>query len=134
MYDLALSEHGDLFVAANRDLAGISGVDLIEQRIRTRLKVHRGSWVYDTEETFGSYLYRTINLPPEEAEARAEDYVREALQPMEDIAVVDVEVITTDRDATAIVHYQLVDEERGPEGDIREFQMVFQDAAEAEGV
>jgi hypothetical protein len=43
-YDLAISEHGDLILAGNRDLGGVSGVDLLNQRIQTRLRLHRGSW------------------------------------------------------------------------------------------
>lgn len=134
MYDLALSEHGDLVIAGNRDLAGISGIDLIEQRIRTRLKVYRGSWVYDEDQTFGSNLFQAVSLPPDQVEERINGYVREALQPMDDISVVDVGVVTTSHDATVFVSYQVVDDEIGAEGEIREFQMVVQEASEAEGV
>jgi phage baseplate assembly protein W len=106
-WDLALSEHGDLIFAANRDLAGISGIDLIEQRMRIRMVVHRGSWVYDTDQTLGSNLRRLIGMSPEQAASTAPALVREALRAMDEITVDDVNVQATDRDITLIVLYKL---------------------------
>lgn len=90
MFDLALSPNGDLILAGNRDLAGISGADLVEQRIRLRLRLRRGTWVYDENETLGSQLHRMIGMAPEEAHNSVGAYVREALRTMDDINVDDV--------------------------------------------
>jgi hypothetical protein len=90
-FDLAISEHGDLIVAGNRDLAGISGGDLLTQRILIRLRLHRGSWFYDENGTLGSFLHQIIGNSadrPIEVEAR----VREALSAMDD----EIEIIEID--------------------------------------
>lgn len=88
-WDTAISEHGDLIFGANRDLAGISGIDLIEQRIKLRLKIHRGSWVYDTDGTLGSNLQRVIGMSPGDAHSAVGAFVREALRPMADEISID---------------------------------------------
>jgi hypothetical protein len=132
-YDIAMSEHGDLVVSGSRDLAGISGTDLIEQRIRTRLRIRRGSWVYDTEGDLGSNLERVINQEPTQAERSIQNYVREALEPMEEISVVGVTTDYTDLSLTLSVQYQLLDIEGEAEGEIQDFQITLQSAAEAGG-
>jgi hypothetical protein len=88
-YDLALSPHGDLILAGNRDLAGISGEDLVNQRITIRLISHRGSWLYDFEQTFGSDLYQTFGKSPDAA-LEVDARVRDALRPMGDIEIQDI--------------------------------------------
>src|SRR3954451_12829264 len=90
-WDLVLSDAGDLIFGPNRDLAGISGTDLIEQRMKIRLRVHRGSWVYDTNGSFGSNLTQTIGMPPDQAHTSINAFVREALRPMADeIEITDI--------------------------------------------
>jgi hypothetical protein len=89
MFDLAIAGNGDLIMAGNSDLAGISGTDLLEQRMRLRLVLHRGTWAYDRDGTLGSSLYRLIGMAPDDANAAVEPYVREALRPMSDEITVD---------------------------------------------
>jgi hypothetical protein len=84
MWDLAISEHGDLIFSANRDLAGISGTDLIDQRIGIRLRLQRASWIYDDDGSLGSNLHTLIGLSPADAQATANALVREALREMDD--------------------------------------------------
>jgi len=115
MFDLAFSSPGDLIVAGNGDLAGISGTDLLEQRIRLRLTMHRDSWVYDATSTLGSLLYKLIGMSPEQADSVVEPYVRDALRPMADEITVDqvwhsVEQINdmTPRGITIVVLYRVV--------------------------
>jgi hypothetical protein len=115
-YDLALSGHGDLVVSGNRDLAGISGTDLIEQRIRLRLRVQRGSWIYDETQTLGSNLNNVIGMEPERAQSVADNLVREALIRMTEITVSGVTLIYGDKDVTTVVHYQITSEGEGSEG------------------
>jgi phage baseplate assembly protein W len=97
MFDLTISEHGDLVLAGNRDLAGVSGTDLVNQRIRLRLIVHRGEWFYDRDGTFGSNLHDILGKSPASA-IQTDAYVREALRSMEDISIED---ISTDYDEDA---------------------------------
>jgi phage baseplate assembly protein W len=101
MYDLAISEHGDLVMAGNRDLAGISGTDLLEQRMRVRLTLHRGSWAFDSTNTLGSSLYTLIGMSPDKAGSSIQPYVRQALRPLEtEITIDDVWVAYEQADGT----------------------------------
>lgn len=112
-WDLAISDYGDLILAGNRDLAGVSGDDLTSQRITTRLLVHRGTWFYDSEGTFGSDLYQTVGKTPGqnlEIDAR----VRDALRGMEDIVVDDVAWQYADDGKSVVVRVVWAD---NPEGD-----------------
>lgn len=106
-WDLAISEHGDLIFGANRDLAGVSGINLIEQRMKIRLKLQRGSWVFDDTETLGGNLHILIGQAPDKAAQAAPALVREALRPMEEINVDDVLVDTTNNDVTLKIFYSL---------------------------
>lgn len=106
-YDLAISDHGDLIVTAHRDLAGISGQALIEQRIKIRLRLHRGAWIFDTTKTLGSQLFTLSGLPTEKAQVYVDAYVREALKEMDEISVTEVQVVSTTHDVSLVVSYQL---------------------------
>lgn len=92
MFDLAISDHGDLIVAGNRDLEGISGTNLLDQRIVIRLKIQRGSWYYDTDGTIGSFLFRVLGSDPNAA-LEVDTYVREALRAMPEISVEEVQPV-----------------------------------------
>jgi phage gp46-like protein len=105
-FDLAISEHGDLIMTAHRDLAGISGSGLVEQRMRIRMMLHRGEWIFDSTASLGSQLHTLSGMPSDQASRYASAYVREALKDMEEISVEDVQVITTSHDITLVVHYQ----------------------------
>lgn len=104
-YDLAISEQGDLIITAHRDLAGTSGQALIEQRMKTRLRLHRGEWLFDTTQTLGSQLFTLSGLPQEKAQAYVDAYVREALRDMDEISVDSVQIAATDHDLTLAVQY-----------------------------
>lgn len=106
-WDLALSEHGDFIFAGNRDFAGVSGLDEIEQRMKTRMKVRRGTWVFDTQKTLGSNLFRLIGMPPNQAADSAQVFVREALRGMDEISVTNVQTVLSDTDITIIVFYRV---------------------------
>jgi|SRR5215467_2391557 len=111
MYDLAISPHGDLIMSGNRDLAGVSGVDLVNQRITIRLVSHRGTWFYDTDKTFGSDLYQTFGKSADSA-LDVDARVREALRPMSDIDIQDI-VWLYDEDTKSLivkVEYTVSDE------------------------
>lgn len=133
MFDLALAANGDLVFAANRDLAGVSGIDLIEQRIKLRLKLRRGTWLYDPERTLGSQLFRLSGASADEASTALTAYVQEALRPMASEIVVneirhmfddgevregpDEVTAAVNRSLTVIVNYSVVDDlQPGTEG------------------
>jgi len=88
-WDLRISlETGDLIFAPNMDLAGVIDLDVVQQRIHTRLKTDRGSFIYDTVGTLGSRLrHLGTRLNSTNFEQGIEFYIREALEPMGDIAI-----------------------------------------------
>lgn len=92
-YDLEIDgTTGDLVFAPSRDLAGVSGSALTKQRILIRCKVPRATWLYDSDGTFGSDLYKISNAPGPSQLAQAPALVHEALMPMDDIKIDDVQV------------------------------------------
>lgn len=105
-YDIAISENGDLIMTAHRDLAGISGSALIEQRMKLRLRLHRGEWIFDSQQTFGSQLFSLAGLSAGDASKYAAAYVREALRDMPEISVTDVQLVTSQHNIILIVLYQ----------------------------
>lgn len=111
-FDLALSPNGDLIIAGNRDLLGVSGTALIEQRIRVRLRMMRGQWQYDPSGNLGSQLFTLAGKSPEIVQSHAPAYVREALRDMEEIQIDDVSVLlNTDRSAEIHVKYRLTEDD-----------------------
>jgi hypothetical protein len=112
-YDMAISDHGDLILTAHRDIAGITGVALIEQRMKLRLRLNRGSWIYDATQTLGSQLYTLVGSPSGDAVSYVDAHVREALRDMEEISVEEVQVAQTEKDITLLVvyHQELTDDD-----------------------
>lgn len=105
--DLAISEFNDLLFTANNDLGLVFGPSLIEQRIRLRLKIIRGSWIYDTNKTLGSDLRQILHETQQSAASKVEPLVRQALLPMKDIRVEGVDVFqgVTEREIMIRVNY-----------------------------
>ena len=91
-FDLAIDyTTGDLLMAPNFDIQGRTGPDVFEQRIRIRLKVQRGTWLLDpTDGELGSRILDLARVSSDRAVREMEQYVREALEPMQDITVRDV--------------------------------------------
>jgi len=110
-WDLALA-NGDLVVSGAGDFAGISGTDLLEQRISIRCRLHRNEWIYDVSGTLGSQLFKLVGASQAEAVKAASVYVQEALRPMaSDISIVKVEtVVQSARSITFMVHYRVLDD------------------------
>jgi phage gp46-like protein len=106
-FDLAISHEGDVLMAGNHDLQGVSGADLVAQRIRLRLRLQRGSW---GDGKLGSNLHTLVNVEPAKAVEAAQAYTHEALRGMDDIVIDDVQVITTTRDLTVIVFFHMIPE------------------------
>jgi len=109
MWDVAISEFGDLIISGHGDLLGRSGQDLLEQRMKTRLMIQRGGWIYDADKSLGSNLFRVINMPPSSASQAAIAFVREALRGMDEIIVENVDVLTEGSSITLVIHYRVQD-------------------------
>jgi hypothetical protein len=106
MFDLAISSSGDLIIAGNRDLIGIDGTNLIEQRMRLRCKIPRGSWVYDDNQRLGSSLHTILGSNPNRVLPQIAVFVNEALRGMEETQVLDVDLKQEGKQITAIVTYE----------------------------
>lgn len=114
-FDLAIDfVNGDLMVAANNDLDIRTGKSDIEQRIRVRLRIFQGEWTLDpTGGTLGSTLHDAVRLPTWRALGEIPLIVREALAPMADISVRDVDVMLNPNDVRAVdivIAYTILDE------------------------
>lgn len=115
MFDLAIAPNGDLIISGSRDLAGKSGTDLLEQRMILRLKLHRGEWTYDDDDSLGSQLFRLIGENPTKAQAMAPAYVREALRDLDNEISIDDVQITYDqaRSITLLLTYTVLEDLAG---------------------
>lgn len=115
-WDLALSmagdlvfSPGDLIFSPSADVQGISGVDLIEQRMVMRMKLHRGSWTYDADGSFGSQLYKLMGSNPKSGAAQASAYVREALREIPEIDIDDVSISFQGSSLVLIINYHVLE-------------------------
>jgi len=97
-WDLALGPTDDLVISSHKDLLGVSGLDLVEQRIRLRLKIVRGSWIYDETGALGSRVASVIGKSSDQAMSELTAYVHEALALMEDIVISNVTLEAVDKD------------------------------------
>lgn len=93
MWDLAIDgETGDLIFSPHLDLLGAAGPNLTQQRILTRCKIPRGTFTYDVDGTLGSRLHTISSSATSRQVREAPALVEEALEPMTDIRVNDVDV------------------------------------------
>jgi hypothetical protein len=116
--DLAFDfKKGDLAIAPNKDIDRKTGISLIEQRIRVRLKIVQGQWLLDPSGgSLGSRLIDALRLPMFRAQDEIPLLVHEALQPMTDITVTRVQVDQDETNSKAIditIYYQILDDSGG---------------------
>jgi hypothetical protein len=97
MFDLKIDQNGDLAFAGNLDLMGAVGDQVSEQRVIVRLKIPKGTWIYDIEGTLGSQLREIIRNARSYTADRARTYVMDALSPASDISVAEVQIIPNER-------------------------------------
>lgn len=109
-WDIAFSPVGDIVLAADGDLAGISGIDLVQQRMMLRLKITRGSWTYDEDGSLGSQLSRLTSMSTQAALAQVDANVREALRDMTEIEVGEIEITDNGRALVLLVNYSILEE------------------------
>lgn len=124
-WDIGISEHGDIVMTGHRDIGGKSGIDLIEQRMLLRLRITRGSWVFDDNDTLGSNLSHLSGLAPEKAAAIAPAYVQEALRTMDEIIVEDIHITTTPQSIGLMISYHIseVDVDAGTAEQTRQLEI-----------
>lgn len=103
-WDIAINlQTGDLVWTGVTDFGSRDGSALDQQRIHVRLFIERGEFVYDPEGgALGSRLLDILRLPRARALLEADLYVREALEPMDDIQVTKVEVLEVEEDARMV--------------------------------
>ena len=114
--DLAIDYNtGDLIVSPTKDLSVRTGLGVVEQRIRVRLRAYYGMW--DIDPSLGSRLHDMLRMPDARARQTAELAVREALEPMTDITVHGVSVTTDPKDSRKInlsITYAMLEDGEDP--------------------
>jgi phage gp46-like protein len=96
-YDFALDPvTGDFLFGPTRDIIGVTGPELDEQRISIRCKIPRGTFTYDEEGTLGSFLHLISRNPSRQQMDDARGYVAEALEDMDGISIDTIDVETTE--------------------------------------
>jgi len=118
VWDIAISDLDDLVYSPNRDFLTVSGIELLHQRIMLRLKMKRGSWIFDDTKELGSNLDFALRMNQPEAMAELDTLVVEALDPIRDeITILRTEIVPTEgnvRSLDLIIVYQRVENsERG---------------------
>jgi hypothetical protein len=108
-WDIAFHpDTGDWLFNAQTDLQSVSGPEQTLQRIKTRLRIHAGSWIYDTDHSLGSELFAGLRIPRDRAIAEIPAYIEQALAPMTDISVEDVQIDegSNERELEVLVKYR----------------------------
>jgi len=111
-FDLAIDYNsGDLILSPHIDIERRVGIDTVQQRVRVRLRIHQGEWPLDfTGGTLGSRLFEALRYPQWRAQSEIGLIVREALAPMDDIIVNDVQVtITGPRTVSVVILFSMVE-------------------------
>lgn len=85
------------------DIQTIEDIEAKKQSLMIRLVVERGSFIYD--ETLGSRIRLLLREKPSRVNRMADIYVREALEPEEDIEITKVEVKWLDKKKILILVY-----------------------------
>lgn len=83
---------GDWVYTGHRDLMQSDGEEHIYQRIITRLKIPRGEYVYDELGNLGSMLAEATRGKVTHVLPELPTIIQEALEPMPDVRVNDVQV------------------------------------------
>ena len=96
-------ENGDLVRKGLGDLQIVEGIEAKKQSMMIRLTVERGSFIYD--DTLGSRLKLLYREKPSKVNRMADVYVREALEPEEDIEILKVNIKWLDKKKILILVY-----------------------------
>jgi hypothetical protein len=86
---------------ANGDLAAAVGDNVVAQRIHTRIIIPLGSFIYNPN--LGSRLRGTsLRAPMNKGAQEISAVIREALQPMDDIEISEINVVPSETDPTSM--------------------------------
>lgn len=109
-WDLAISPHGDLIFSGGRDWQFVDGAQLMNQRIINRLRIKRGSWIFNRDSSLGSDLDLALGRASSQQLDNIPHLVSDALEPIKDeINLHDVNVTTDDLGGVFIVlSYSLI--------------------------
>lgn len=108
---------GDWLFDSRRDLQSVEAENLIQQRVHVRLMVERGEFIYDRSGSLGSRLRSVLGMGLPRGGPALEMLIREALEPMDDIAISDITVysygdgsgkVTDPRSLLAQIKYSIV--------------------------
>lgn len=106
---------GDLVTTPSNDFMLVSGAQLIEQRMRIRLKIPLGTWALDpTGGTLGSTVLTVTRMSNVQAAQQLPLLVKESLAPMNDIRIDDVNAWVDEADPRVVnfsVTYSVVDDQ-----------------------
>lgn len=94
---------GDLVRKGLGDLQLVKGIEAKKQSMMIRLAIEKGSFIYD--EDLGSRLKLLYREKPSQINSMADLYVREALEPEEDLEISNVEVRWLDKKRILILVY-----------------------------
>jgi hypothetical protein len=109
-WDLAISQHGDLVFSGGRDWQFVDGEQLMNQRIINRLRIKRGSWIFNRDSTLGSDLDSVLGRASSQQLDNIPHLVSDALDPIKDEINVQSVNVTTDELGTVfvILSYSLI--------------------------
>jgi len=103
-WDLRISQLGDLMFGPFRDWRTVSGPELLKQRMIVRLKIHRGSWLFDDTGELGSNMNLALRMNQPRALEEIPGLIEEALEPMSDeISIQDIQVILGEDEKEVVV-------------------------------
>lgn len=99
--DLAIDPNTrDLIVSPRGDFSLRTGNEVVRQRIINRLRIAAGEWHLDpTEGTLGSHMKDLMRMPTFQVETDAPRVIHEALEPMEDVNILDVQCAIDPKDS-----------------------------------
>ena len=87
----------------NYDWMTTTGYDLLAQRIMLRLRMRRGSWIFDESKTLGGNLDMALRMTMPNALEELDTLVLEALEPIADeITLIETQVKPSDSDSRAV--------------------------------
>lgn len=95
--------NGDLVRKGIGDIQMVERIEAKKQSMMIRLVVERGSFIYD--EDLGSRLKLLYKEKPSRIPEMADVYVREALEPEEDVEIIKVKVKWLDKKKILILVY-----------------------------
>jgi hypothetical protein len=100
-WDIGLSQYGDLNFTAARDLLMVRSGDLVQQRMMLRLRLPKGSYMYNKK--LGSEMRSLLHVGnTAEQQARGASIVTQALRPMDDLTISSITVEPDARNPRAI--------------------------------